>query len=123
MSRIIGVLSLTVLSLTGCKTDEQCERLRMDLAKAWGGLRESAAKRKLAGVDVEGWTKVEQRTELLESSFMTPRVTWQSADKARTELTEILRGRQTDTQANLTGYLLSVEAASKQQQAYSDRCR
>jgi hypothetical protein len=123
MSRFIGVLSLALFFLAGCKTDEQCERMRLDLAKTWGSLRESASKRKLAGVDVDGWTKVEDRTALLESSFMTPHVTWQSADKARTELGEALRGRQTDTPANLTGYLLSVEAANKEQQAYSDRCR
>ena len=127
MCRITAVLLLLACSvassLTGCKTDEQCERARMDLAKARGGLRASAVKRTLAGVDVEGWTKIENRTELLESSFMTSHVTWSSADKARTELAQMLLGQETDTDANLKGYVLSVEAANKQQAAYAERCR
>ena len=124
MSFVHLLLACSVATaLGGCKADEQCERARLDLAKAWGDLRASAVKRKLAGVDVEGWTKIEERTSLLESSFMTPQVTWSSADKARTELKQMLQGRQTDTDANLKGYLLSVEAADEQQTAYAERCR
>ncbi|HEY8946849.1 MAG TPA: hypothetical protein VIM73_21550 [Polyangiaceae bacterium] len=122
MYRFAAALCLAAF-VAGCKTDPECERLRMDLAKTWGSLRESAAKRKLAGVDVEGWTKIEERAALLESSFITPQVTWQSAEKARAELGEMVRGRQTDTEANLTGYLLSMEAANKQQAEFGQRCR
>lgn len=122
MSRFALALSLAVF-LLGCKADEQCERMRLDLAKAWGGLKTSANQRTLAGVDVEGWTRVEAKTALLESSFMTQRVTWQSAEKARSELLEMLKGRSTDSEANLTGYMLSVDAANKQQIAFTERCR
>ncbi len=74
-------------------------------------------------MDVEAWTRIEEKTGLLESSYMTSQVTWSSADKAGAELAQILQARQTDTEANLKGYLLSVDAANKQQTAYSDRCR
>jgi hypothetical protein len=122
MSRFVGVL-FVVAFVYGCKADEECERMRIDLAKTWGTLKESATKRKLAGVDAEGWTKVEEKTALLESSFMTPHVTWQSAAKAQTELADLIRGRQTDTPANLTGYMLSIDAANKEQAAFTERCR
>lgn len=123
MSRLIAGFCVALFSIAGCKVDEQCERQRLDLAKTWGSLRESAAKRKLAGVDVEGWAKIEERTALLESAFMTPQVTWTSADKARADLQAMLRNRQTDTEANLKGYLLSFETANKQQEEYAQRCR
>jgi hypothetical protein len=118
-----AVIGLAALALAGCKDDAQCERLRVDLAKTYGTLRESAGKRKLAGVDVQGWTNVEETAALLESSFMTPRVTWQSAEKAKAELSGKLSGLQTDSEANLTGYRLSVDAALKQQEEFTRQCR
>ena len=80
MVRYLAVMCFALVASFGCKDDETCERARMDLAKTWTKLRESAARRKLAGVDVEGWQFVEEKAGLLESSFMTPRVTWQSAE-------------------------------------------
>lgn len=127
MSRFAVALILTVLVplplVAGCKADPACEPMRRELAKAWGTLRESAMKRKLSGVDVEGWAKVEDRAALVESSFATPQVTWQSAERARSELTEMLKGRQTDTPANLTGYMLSLDAANKLQAEFTRRCQ
>jgi hypothetical protein len=117
---VAGVLSVALL---GCENDQECEKMRVNLAKTYGTLRESAGKRKVAGVDVQGWTEVEKTAALLESSFMTRRVTWQSAEKGRGELTSKLNGLQTDSAANLTGYRLSVEAALKEQEAFTRRCR
>jgi len=122
MIRLV-LAGLVGAALLGCKSDAECERLRVDLAEAYGTLRESAGKRKLAGVDVAGWTAVEDKVALLESSFMTRRVTWQSAEKARAELSGKLSGLQTDSPANLTGYRLSVDAALKQQDEFTRRCR
>jgi len=115
--------ALALAGLVGCKDDAECERLRVDLAKTYGTLRESAGKRKLAGVDVQGWTAVEEKAALLESSFMTSRVTWQSAEKAATEINGKLSGLETDSPANLTGYRLSLEAALKQQDTFTRQCR
>lgn len=118
-----AVTCLAVLVLVGCKDNQQCERLRLDLAKTYTTLRESAGKRKMAGVQVEGWTAVETKVALLESSFMTPQITWQSAEKARAELPGKLTGLETDSQANLTGYRLSAEAALKQHDDFTRQCR
>jgi hypothetical protein len=123
MIRWLITASLALSLIVGCKNDEACERARLDLSKAWGELREAAARRKLAGVDVEGWAFVEDRTSLLESSFMTSQVTWSSADKARTELAARLPSLSTDAPAHLVGYRTSVDAALKQQEAFSAQCR
>jgi len=69
MLRSIAVSCFFAIALAGCKNDEQCERMRMSLSKTYSSLKESAGKRKLAGVDVEGWTAVEDKAALLESSF------------------------------------------------------
>lgn len=122
-SRVIAAWVLTLFLVLGCKADERCERARLDVAKSWGVLRESALKRKLAGVDAEAWGKIEEKAALLESAFATPQVTWQSAEKARGEIVELVKGRQTDSEANLTGYRLSLEAAQKQQSEFSASCR
>jgi hypothetical protein len=86
-------------------------------------LVEGAGRRQLAGVDIEGWKWVQGRVSLLESSFATTQVTWNSADKARSELVARLPSMQTDTPANLTGYQMSVQSALKEQDAFAKKCR
>ncbi|MFO7178208.1 MAG: hypothetical protein DIU78_005850 [Pseudomonadota bacterium] len=123
MVRYLAVISLSLVAALGCKDREACERARMDLAKTWTKLRESAARRKLAGVDVEGWKFVEEKAALLESSFLTPQVTWQSAEKARQELAGRVNALRTDTEANQKGFQLSVQAAFKAQDEFTAQCR
>jgi hypothetical protein len=123
MNRCIAALCVTASLLGGCQSDRECERARLDLSKTWRGLVESASRRQMAGVDIEGWKWVQGRVALLESSFATTQVTWSSAEKARGELTSRLPGMQTDTTANLTGYRLSVESALREQDAFAKKCR
>lgn len=107
----------------GCKDDKECEKARFALSKTWHGLAESAARRQLAGVDVEGWKFVQGRAQLLESSFMTTQVTWDSADKARKELAERVPNLQSDAPANVEGYRMSLNAAFQEQDAFAKKCR
>ncbi|MFZ5894235.1 MAG: hypothetical protein ACOY0T_24455 [Myxococcota bacterium] len=111
------------LSLVGCRESQDCEKARLALAKTWHGLTEAAARRQLAGVDIEGWKYAQERAALLESSFMTTQVTWDSADKARKELATRVPNLQSDAPANVTGYRLSLDAALKEQDAYAQKCR
>lgn len=123
MTRQFAVLGLLFLGVAGCKPSEECERARLALSKTWGSLRESAAKRKLAGVDVESWAFVEERAALAESSFMTTHVTWTSAENARNDLKQRVGGLRTDTEGNLKGFQLSLDSAIKQQDAYAAECK
>lgn len=123
MTRWIAALCVTATLLCGCETDRECEKARLELSKSWRGLAAGAARRQLAGVDIEGWKWVQGRTALLESSFATTQVTWKSADKARDELTARLPSMETDTAANMTGYQLSVTSAWKQQDEFAKKCR
>lgn len=123
MTRWIAALCVSAAVLSGCENNRECERARLDLSKTWRGLVEGASRRQLAGVDIEGWKWVQGRAALLESSFATTQVTWNSADKARGELTSRLPSMQTDTPANLTGYRMSVQSALTEQDAFAKKCR
>jgi hypothetical protein len=123
MIRCFAVICAVLFSLSGCEKSEECERSRLALSKTWGMLRESAAKRKLAGVDVEGWAFVEERAALAESSFMTTRVTWGSADTVRKDLAQRVSGLRTDTEGNLKGFQLSLSSAFKEQDEYKSKCK
>lgn len=123
MIRCLTTVVVATALLTGCKESRECERARMDLSKTWLGLSEAAHRRQLAGVDIEGWKFIETKAQLLESSFMTTQLTWESADKARADLAARVPSVSTDTEANMTGYRLSFDAALKQQDAYAKQCR
>jgi len=123
MSRYFAVIFGIAFTLAGCEQSEECERSRLALSKTWGMLRESAAKRKLAGTDVESWSFVEERAALAESSFMTTRVTWGSADTVRNDLSQKVGSLRTDTEGNLKGFQLSLNAAFKEQDAFKAKCK
>ncbi len=123
MTRWMIVMSLAACSLVGCKDEVHCERQRLDLDKTWAQLREAATHRKLEGVDVPTWTDIETKAELLESSFLTQQVTWDSADKAGQAIAAKLPAMQADNNAQLIGFRTSAESALKQQSSFEKECR
>jgi hypothetical protein len=115
-------LSFSLLA-AGCKDDVQCERARMDLNKSWSTLREAAARRMLDGVDTPGWKDVESKTELLESSFVTTQVTWDSAAKASQAIAVELPQLHADHEAMAASFRSSAESAMKEQSDFEKQCR
>ena len=114
-------LALSVLG--ACKDDVQCEKARMDLNKSWSELRQAASRRKLDGVDIPAWTDVENKTELLESSFVTRQVTWDSAAKASQAIAVELPQLHADHEALAAGFRTSAESALKQETDFEKQCR
>jgi hypothetical protein len=124
MHRWVIVMSLLAASpLMACEDEVRCERARLDLDKTWGELRLAATHRVLEGVDVPSWMDIEKKVELLESSFMTRQVTWESADKATHELASKLPVLHTDQEAQLVSFRNSAESAIKQQGSFEKECR
>ena len=120
---VLVLLALCLFLLGGCKDDVQCEKARMDLNKSWSELREAAARRKLDGVDTSAWSDVESKTELLESSFVTRQVTWESAAKARQAIAAQLPQLHADHDALAVSFRTSAESAIKQQSEFEKECR
>jgi len=95
----------------------------MDLNKSWSEVRQTASRRKLDGVDTASWTDVETKTELLESSFVTPQVTWDSADKAGQAVAAALPGLHAENDTLAASFRTSAESALKQQSSFEKQCR
>ncbi len=123
MTRWVIVTSLAATLLVGCQNDAQCERERLDLNKAWSELHTAATHHKLEGTDVPTWSEIENKAELLESSFMTRQVTWTSADKASQDLASKLPALESSGDVRLASFRASTESALKQQNAFEKQCR
>ena len=96
--RVIHFVLLSVASLSlvvGCKDDEKCTKARNAAADSWKDLSTSASKNKLAptiGIDelpadkkgphVEAWGTLEKQAEMISSSFLYEKITWNTADPA-----------------------------------------
>jgi hypothetical protein len=93
---VLSVASLAVaLGVLGCKDDEKCTKARNAAADAWKDVSTSAAKNKVApniGIDelaadkkgphVEAWGTIEKQAEMISSSFLYEKITWNTADPA-----------------------------------------
>lgn len=93
---VLSVASLAVaLGVSGCKDDEKCTKARNAAADAWKDVSASAAKNKVApniGIDelaadekaphVEAWGTIEKQAEMISSSFLYEKITWNTADPA-----------------------------------------
>lgn len=69
------------------------------------------------------WTDIEKKAELLESSFMTQQITWDSADKASQAIAAKLPAMHAQNDAQLVGFRNSAELAIKQQNSFEKECR
>ena len=123
MNRYWIVMSLAACTLLSCKDDVRCERQRLDLDKTWAELRAAATHKKLEGMDVPSWTDIEKKAELLESSFMTQQITWDSADQASQAIAAKLPAMHAQNDAQLVGFRNSAELAIKQQNSFEKECR
>jgi len=124
MNRWAIVIAVTASSMgVGCQDEVRCERERMDLNKAWSELRTAATHHKLEGTDVPTWSVIENKAELLESSFQTRQVTWNSAKKASDVIASKLPTLESSEGVKLAGFKNSAETAIKQQSSFEKECR
>jgi len=119
---VSGALPLLLFG-SGCQDDAKCERERLDVNKAWSELRSAATHRKLEGSNVSIWSEIENKAELLESSFVTRQVTWNSADKASKEIASKLPALESSGDVSLASFRASAESAIKQQSNFEKTCR
>lgn len=97
MNRALSLVlfaSLGCVVLAGCKDRQACEEGRLRMARTWEEVKKTAAARKVpASYEVLStkekeernahWTPIEIQAETLRSSFETPQVTWDAAERAR----------------------------------------
>jgi len=78
----------------GCKDKQACEEARLRMSKTWEEVKKTAVARKIpASHEVVSekeraarearWAPIEIEAETLRSSFETPQITWDAAERAR----------------------------------------
>src|SRR5882672_7230023 len=84
-----------LLRATACKDEEKCTRARNAASDSWKAVTTTAGTNKVApniGIDelpadkkgphVEAWGTIEKQSELIASSFLYEKITWNTADPA-----------------------------------------
>jgi hypothetical protein len=113
--------------------DRECEGARLELEQSWETLRDTATSRQQIPEGsslsqgeqderVRTWKSIEERTELLRSSFETAQVTWTAADKARKELTTLFTPLQAKDDPVTRGFAVTLEQTDKRMSAFRTRC-
>jgi hypothetical protein len=92
---VLCLASLVGMASSGCKDEEKCSKARSSAADAWKAVTESAGKNKVAptiGIDelpadkkgdhVQAWGTIEKQAEMISSSFLYEKITWNTAKPA-----------------------------------------
>ncbi len=128
-----AILVACVLTI-GCDNGDSCTRSRTDVAKTWESVKNLATKRKFPPVDeadnpvikqqrLERWQPVEAKAALLESSFVTPQVTWQSAAKAKSEINQHFAKIPESDDRGIPRFAALLDVANQKQAEFERTCR
>jgi hypothetical protein len=126
--------ALATAAVTLACHDRECEAARVELAQTWQELRNTATSRQQipegltltqAEQDerVRTWKSIEERAELLRSSFETPQVTWPSADKARRELAAVFAPLQTREEPVTRGFAIMLSEVDQRMSSFRAQCQ
>lgn len=127
-------LALAGLIALGCQQSTQCEQERLELAKTWETLRNTAASRKHVPEDsplseaqrterLQSWTKIEEKADLIRSSFETRQVTWEPAERARKELEALYKTAANPNDPLIQGFGVLLGTADKQYEGFRSACK
>lgn len=128
----LGALAVAAASVA-CH-DRECEAARLELARTWETLRATATSRKQIpeGADltpaeeqerIRVWTTIEDRAELMRSSFSTAQVTWPSAEKARADLAEAFAPIASRDDPMTRGFAVTLSEADQRMADFRKSCR
>ncbi len=137
MSRFVCVavaLSIGCFALSGCKDKQACEEARLRMSKTWEDVKKTAAARKVpASYEVLSekekadrqakWAPIELEAETLRSSFETPQVTWDAAERAR----GVIQAKYSEIPSNgnplIEGFGRQLSSANVQYDQLKSSCR
>jgi hypothetical protein len=124
-----------LLMMVGCKDRQGCERSRLDLARTWEGIKVQAATLKFPRQEqvatmsdaereerLKRWSDAEEHAALLESAFISPQVTWTSAEKHLSELSAEY-AQKPSPEAVGHGFDLALERGKHAFQAFKATCK
>lgn len=124
----------TLVGVTSACHDPECEAARLELARTWETLRDTATSRKQipegSGLSqgeeqerIRVWTAIEDRAELMRSSFGTSQVTWPSAEKARADLARAFKPLEAKDDPMTRGFAVTLNDADQRMASFRKSCR
>ena len=127
-------LAAVLAGASGACHDQEYEAARLELAQTWETLRDTATSRKqipeglsLSQAEeqerIRVWTAIEDRAELLRSSFGTSQVTWPSAEKARGDLGRAFKPLESQEDPMTRGFALTLNEADQRMASFRKTCR
>lgn len=140
MNRVSLSLLLCVLAglaASGCKDGQACELQRLELARVWEEVRNTAGRVKVPRDDLwqgasEGekdqhrrtWEEFEKYSGLVQSSFSTTQVTWDAATLNREKLFTAMKAY-TPKRVGVAyeGFTRLLESANKEYVEFKESCR
>jgi len=134
MLSLLGAFGFGGTVLVGCQQGQECEAARLELAQTWETLRDTATSRKQIpeasdlskseeAERIRVWTDIEERAELVRSSFQTPQVTWSSAEKGRADLGELFKPLTASTDPMTRGFAVTLGEADQRFANFRKSCR
>jgi len=127
-------LSIGCSALVGCKDKQACEEARLRMSRTWDEVKKTAAARKVpASYEVLSdkeksereakWAPIEVQAETLRSSFETPQVTWDAAERAR----ETIQAKYSEIPSSgnplIEGFGRQLSSANVQYDELKSKCR
>jgi hypothetical protein len=132
--KVAALIAIAALGAGVACQNQECEAARLELARTWETLRDTATSRKqipegssLTQAEeqerIRVWTTIEERAELARSSFETPQVTWPSAEKARSDLGEAFKPLASKDDPMTRGFALTLNDADQRMASFRKTCR
>ena len=127
-----SVAALIVAS--GCKDDEKCTKARNAASDSWKAITLTAGTNKVTpnigldelpadkkGEHVEAWGTLEKQSELISSSFLYEKITWNTADPALQKANAAFNGY--FAKARFKSFQMQLTDANDKYKAASTACR
>jgi hypothetical protein len=128
----LGVATLAVV--LGCKDEEVCTKARNAASDSWKVVSATAAKNKVTpniGLDelpaeqkaphVEAWGSIEKQADMISSSFLYEKITWNTADPALAKTNAAFDGY--FAKEKFKSFQMQLTDANDKYKAASSACR
>lgn len=125
---------LALLSTLACGKNEECTKARLEASDAWKTVTTQAASARLKGwigfedlpqakkaEHVKAFQEIEKQAEMVHSSFNYEKITWKTADPARSEATKAFDsyfGKE-----NFTIFSAALKTANERYETTAKLCR
>ena len=131
---IVSCAIVVGLTLVACKDQQACEQSRLDMAKTWKKVKETAGARALpSGDDTLNesqkaerkriWSGIQEHAHLVEGSFKTNQITWRAADKGRADLKAAYQEVPNKEDPLVAGFAHMVHEADVQYDQFKKDCQ